>query len=441
MAVARSSRFFAPFLITVFAGCGPSTAPVSPFSGTGAIDLPGVLGVASLSASGLDELDQFGEESAAVDGVDRVLVLWLDPEVYGGPAAFVAECAEPDRVVAALVEARILTPIEGRESMYRWSLMQGDEQERFARFAAERLAGPFAMSSGELKRYDREGQLVLVPTSDLREPVLDLADAVRDGLGADVRVAVALEGRKVAAWVDETFRSAFDVIAGLGSSRAPHGAFAWSQYATRLLVENLEQVDGIVALQRGSDDGRLDVIVSPLAGTALASLAGRFRPRQGEWPDLVDVETDLDVEVCVDPIEFVDAVARLSAPALPGLDAAFVESFAGALDEIRTISTGTFAIRSGEGDVLFAMGVRDGVDLGEARRLLKTWFGAREPTLRDGWLVVGADDFVMRPVVDRSDGGVSAKVRLELGVVEARLESAAEKVCILVEWAPRAATK
>ena len=183
-------------LYAASSGCGARPIGRSPFSGSGASELRGVLAVAYLSSDLRANWIPEQWREAIPEGVE-LSFCWLDSKAYGGEQAFLFFGRDPEEVVQSLLRAGLLMATD-RVDAYQFVA------EPFIRDLPTELFGNFTRRSGpagstekrasQLQRYDRGDRLVLVPTVDLREWMFDLGAAAGTGPSNGPGVGRTLRG-------------------------------------------------------------------------------------------------------------------------------------------------------------------------------------------------------------------------------------------------------
>ncbi|MFG0319650.1 MAG: hypothetical protein ACF8XB_20425 [Planctomycetota bacterium JB042] len=379
-----------PIVLGLSACSGREEVAETPFSGSGALRTPGVMGAAFLGVEVVRAAAR-SNELALPDDVD-LLVLLLDREAFGAGVALDLGGSGASAAVEALVDAGALERVEGRDAAYRMN-------DPFRSGEIARLPGPVGPGlplafAGELRRFDVDGRVLLLPTIDLRSELRTLGAAVRREVSPS-SVAIALDGEELARFARESVLPMFQgASAILGASAREHGAAIEAMVlVATAAVDAFAQVEGIV-IEGELEGGRLDRIgptrqrITPVPGSAVAALCGALRALDGDWPRIADGESGL--LLAVDGTAFVDAVGATLEEPLIDRTLEFVERVESGLAAARGLGITGIAV-TGRGGAVRVSGTPADGDVRVLEGLLDT------PLARDGeWL---------RP----SDGGGNAE--------------------------------
>lgn len=270
-------------LAVMVSGCG--RGPVgSPFAGSGASGVGGVLAVFKLGPADLRaRLPQAGRHLVPA-GLGLVGFV-LDPLSFDSALAFAFAGADPDLAVGACELLGLLTP-EAEAGVYSSSLAQQIMGELLPQPGSGPLArvlgglGPArSASSVRLKRFDRGERTLLAPSVDVRDVLLDLSEQVDATLPPDTRFAIALDGPQLARVVGQQLTGSlnlFGSLAGMASARVDTNArrlLTLAQAGVQGSIDLLDSLQGAV-LRIGAHglDARLTVRDESIGAAMLGCL-------------------------------------------------------------------------------------------------------------------------------------------------------------------------
>jgi hypothetical protein len=382
-------------------GCERQPAGRSPFEGSGASELRGVLAVGHLSSE-LLEMDEIPEllREAIPEGVEATFV-WLDAKAYGGALALLFQGRDPELSLRSLLQSGVLAGTD-RPDAYRLQLEDPLLDGFSDLFRSGRplggLAGSRAPQGSVLQRHDRGDRLVLVPTVDLREWMFDLADVVEQQPVPGL--AVALDGRSLARLIREEIQPRFQLLFGLtgAASRRTDRARALEGggFLLALALEASTQLEGAVFELRDPAAYRFESRFTARADTPLHRLFGSFDSLQlPPEPELT--QEGVYLALALRPESFGQALGLLAEPLLDDRSLEFVEQAEALLEFIRTRFGGLALFSAGSGEASQAAGLALSLQPGTRREDLDSllaWFDGWEPfedswRLEQGWLRLG----------------------------------------------------
>lgn len=406
----------------------------APFSGSGELPLDGLIAVIRLDAQQLPGRSVPAALRRALAECETVDLMWLDSDVFGAPLAVQLSGGDPAATLESLIDVGYVEELDDEGTRYTLSVasfLPGPVQLALGGSGLPSQIGGGGMGSlAGLKRYDRDGRVLLVPTVDLREDLLALGVAADRDLDSDASLAVAIDGRQLARFVEEKLLPTFDTMSSIASGALENSEDSLDLelplFGSRLLLEVLHQIEGMVLLAREPSRPGVEVRLTARESTPLADLLASLRPVGGETlrrqgPLLGELEWS------VDPVALASAGRQLLEPALEGSSKEFRDE---ALEWVRTRSAagGRIYLATSEGEGFFdvALSLQPDVTEAEVRDQLG-WLG-RSGTIgfRHGWVTISTGEepewslvetetvpgVVMR-VLDHSGAGTDREVRLE----------------------------
>lgn len=352
---------------------GEPQVSASPFAGTGAFDAPGVIAAVYLGGSDpFEVVEKIGLEREDVDCV----VYLLDEEMYGAEVALDLGGGDPESLLEALGDEGWVERIDG--DTYRF----GGVLERLAGDRSgdrlQRLTGSgFGVGSFELRRYDADGRILLIPTIDLRQELRGLGARIRrDVSGA--HLAVALDGAAAAAFLRRRILPALEGMSVIASAamRDRPGEFESALFAMNVLVDVVGEIEGWTTVT-GPDGSELRI--TPRPGTPTRDAFRAFRPIDGSWPRVESGTGHLLVSL--DGTELCDGLSRLFEESLLDRSLEFVERVEEGLVAARRLGLG--GVFASEGGLALRIdGAPDAGALVSLERLLGASLDADR-----GWLI------------------------------------------------------
>ncbi|MFH0946567.1 MAG: hypothetical protein V2A76_15335 [Planctomycetota bacterium] len=332
----------APLLFLGLAGCGAEPAAESPFSGTGASELDGVVAVGHFKASALNaEWSPPALLNSVPEGAD-VTFLWLDAASYGGSYALLVSGIDPKEAARSLLRGGLLQQTGNADEFFMdlSLLLPGGLPALEAFRARNRLTGRAGGIRTMLKRYDRGDRLVLVPTVDLRDWLIEVSDRILRERSPSTAFAVALDGQSVARFIREQMQPVLGMMS-MFEGFSPHGKEdpgpkQWFGLAGRLLLEAIDQMEGVVVTADQEKETRVTARLTPQADSPLSVCFEALEPLTGSFPAVGRVGGRLQYEVALDPAALADGLSRLAGPVLEETSPEFVKAFESDLAWART---------------------------------------------------------------------------------------------------------
>ena len=338
------------------AGCSDSATVESPFSGTGASEIDGLLAVGHFPATSLDvEWMPLALKNSVPAGA-TVTFLWLDAATYGGSAAILLAGVDPDEAVMSLSLGGLLRP-SGKDGEYVLDLERlfpDGTPGLQAVWIGNMLSGKPGGGRILLKRYDRGESLVLVPTVDLRDWVMELSDRIATEWTPSASFAISLDGRSVSKFVREQMQPMFGAMSLIEGIRARQKGLAetlnWAVFSGRTLLEALDQTEGLVLTTEQREGTRITARLTAQAGSPLSICLGALQPLSGELPVAAQMEGRTGIEVGLNPRALADGLSLLAAPLLAEMPPEHIASFEADLARARTSSSRMLCGYAGPGE-------------------------------------------------------------------------------------------